>query len=104
MLGRRLHDPDGIEGPPGSVAGLGLLDLETAMRPDKRLTEAAGRHRPTGAPVHGYEMHIGVTAGAATPRAFLDLRTDDRRVGQGCVRKCKSGWSPIHKKKTKKNT
>ena len=28
MLGRRLDDPLGIEGPAGEVAGLGLLDLD----------------------------------------------------------------------------
>ena len=37
MLGRRLHDPDGVEGPAGSVDGLGLLDVETRLTADKRL-------------------------------------------------------------------
>src|SRR3546814_13075153 len=29
-------------------------------------------------------------------------RSDERRVGTGCVRKCRSRWSPSHKKKKKK--
>ena len=36
MLGRRIRDPEGIEGRPGEAEGLGLLDLETdspATRP-----------------------------------------------------------------------
>ena len=31
MLGRTIADPDGIEGPPGKVDGLGLLDVETTL-------------------------------------------------------------------------
>src|SRR3546814_15392789 len=27
-------------------------------------------------------------------------RSEERRVGKECVRTCKSGWSPIHEKKT----
>lgn len=37
MLGRVIADPDGIEGPPGEVAGLGLLDIETRFVADKVL-------------------------------------------------------------------
>jgi len=90
MLGRRLHDPDGIEGTPGSVDGLGLLDVETVMRPDKRLTEAAGRHRATGMAVHGYEMHIGLTEGPAAAAPFLDLggRADGAVSAEGRVAGC----------------
>jgi len=46
MMGRRLHDPDGIDGAPGSAEGLGLLDLETVMTPEKSLVAVAGTHRP----------------------------------------------------------
>ena len=31
MLGRRIADPDGIEGPPATVEGLGLLDVATTL-------------------------------------------------------------------------
>ena len=43
MLGRKVHDPDGIEGAPRSIDGLGYLDIETTMVPKKNLslTEAA---------------------------------------------------------------
>lgn len=33
MLGKRIADPDGIEGAQADVAGLGLLDVETVLRP-----------------------------------------------------------------------
>jgi len=42
MLGRSISDPDGIEGPPRTVPGLGLLDVETVMTGDKTLREVAG--------------------------------------------------------------
>ncbi len=49
MLGRAIRDPDGIEGPPGEVAGLGLLDVETRFGADKVLRLSDG----------GYEIHHG---------------------------------------------
>ncbi len=73
MLGRILHDPDGIDGPPGSLAGLGLLDLETVMMSDKTLRRVEGRHRASGEAVRGYEMHVGCTTGADAVRPFLEI-------------------------------
>ena len=71
MLGRRLADPDGIEGPPGSVDGLGLLDIETTMTGDKRLERVTGTLTLSGARFDGYEIHIGRTTGPATETPFL---------------------------------
>jgi adenosylcobyric acid synthase len=73
MLGTRLDDPDGTEGPPGAVEGLGLLDIETTLTGDKRLVEAAGREITTGEPVRGYEMHIGKTNGPGLARPMLEI-------------------------------
>jgi adenosylcobyric acid synthase len=63
MLGREISDPDGIEGKPGSVPGLGLLDLVTTMTPDKRVTETEAVHPASATKVKGYEIHLGVTSG-----------------------------------------
>ncbi|MCP4327844.1 MAG: cobyric acid synthase [Alphaproteobacteria bacterium] len=79
MLGRTIHDPEGIEGPAGSVAGLGLLDVETTLIGDKALVEVSGVHRPSGRTVTGYEMHLGRTQGPDTARPMLDL--DGRQEG-----------------------
>ena len=41
----RLPIPDGIEGPPGRVEGLGLLDVETTLSDEKRLEPVRGDNR-----------------------------------------------------------
>ncbi|HMN85337.1 MAG TPA: cobyric acid synthase [Bauldia sp.] len=73
MLGRAIADPDGIEGPAGTVAGLGLLDVATVLTPDKATVAVTGTHPASGEPVAGYEIHLGRTAGPDTARPFLDL-------------------------------
>lgn len=70
MLGRMVHDPEGIEGPAGSSPGLGLLDVQTTLSADKTLTRVSGTHVPTGKPVSGYEIHLGRTHGPDTSRPF----------------------------------
>jgi len=73
MLGRAVHDPDGIEGPAGGTApGLGLLDVETTLSAEKRLEPACGTTYD-GAPFSGYEMHMGVTEGPDCARPFARL-------------------------------
>ena len=79
MLGRRISDPDGIEGAPGTVEGLGMLDVETVMRPQKRLVLTDAHHIASGAPVSGYEIHLGQTTGPDRDRAWL--RVGDRPEG-----------------------
>jgi adenosylcobyric acid synthase len=71
MLGRRIADPDGIEGPAGVAAGLGLLDVETVLTGDKRLEPAEGE--AFGDPFRGYEMHMGATTGPDCARPFATL-------------------------------
>ena len=69
MLGRAIHDPEGVEGPHGSASGLGLLDVETTLANEKRLDKIEGTSSD-GAPFTGYEMHMGLTAGPDCARPF----------------------------------
>ena len=69
MLGRAIHDPQGIEGPAGTAEGLGLLDVETTLADDKRLEQVEGTSFDD-APLSGYEMHMGVTEGPDCARPF----------------------------------
>jgi adenosylcobyric acid synthase len=78
MLGRRIADPGGIEGPAGAVEGLGLLDVETVLTGEKTLDRVAGDCIVNGAPFEGYEMHVGRTGGPDCERPLL--RFADGRV------------------------
>jgi adenosylcobyric acid synthase len=78
MLGRSIADPDGIEGPPGSADGLGLIEVTTELSGDKSLVAVKGRTIADDVAVAGYEMHIGRTTGAGTQRPLL--RLDDGRM------------------------
>lgn len=82
MLGRKISDPDGIEGPPGGVDGLGVLDVETVLLGPKTLVEREAVDIATGIAVRGYEMHIGRTDGPDRARPMLRRadKTDDGAV------------------------
>ncbi len=73
MLGRSVADPEGLEGEPGETPGLGLLEVETVMAPDKRLTRVEALHAASGLKVSGYEIHIGRTQGPDRARPFAYL-------------------------------
>ena len=77
MLGCAVHDPQGIEGTPGSSEGLGWLDIETTLEPRKQLHRVEGRLAFADASVQGYEIHCGVSRGAAMAKVFA--RLDDGR-------------------------
>ncbi|MEP2534165.1 cobyric acid synthase [Shimia sp.] len=87
MLGRVIRDPEGIEGPAGDTEGLGFLDVETVMSPDKRLTEASAVHVATNQSFQGYEIHIGRTEGAdrARPFATVESRAEGATSADGRI-------------------
>lgn len=81
ILGDTISDPDGLEGSPGTVEGLGLLSVATEMSAAKTVRQVQGvcvrsQHR-----VHGYEIHIGTTRGSATSQPMVELNG----VGDGAV-------------------
>ncbi len=89
MLGRSVADPEGIEGPPETIPGLGLLDVATVLGGLKTLARIAGRSLADGAPFDGYEIHVGRTEGRAPPLlGFDDGRQDGAVSPDGRVRGC----------------
>ena len=83
MMGERIDDPHGVEGTPGSSAGLGLLAMHTELTQEKRLLQVSGHCNfdnfgnfgnpgQDDASVRGYEIHMGISHGAALERpAFV---------------------------------
>ncbi len=90
MLGSSIADPQGLEGPPATVAGLGYFELATELTGEKTLAERQGSHVPTGTPVRGYEMHMGRSEGPAALRAMLRLgeRSDGAVSPDGRIQGC----------------
>ncbi len=68
MLGNWVHDPKGLEGPAGSAPGLGLLDFETTLEPEKQLRRVTAELAFERAEVEGYEIHMGTSSGPAFAR------------------------------------
>jgi adenosylcobyric acid synthase len=89
MLGKLLHDPLGLEGAPGSQAGLGLLDCETSLEPEKQLRNVTGHLQLPDEPAFtGYEIHMGTTRGAALDKpvaTFADGRNDGAQSADGQI-------------------
>jgi adenosylcobyric acid synthase len=72
MLGKMIHDPDGLEGATGSAAGLGLLDVETTLKPAKTLERTNAKHLDSGEAISAYEIHLGETRGPDCERPFAE--------------------------------
>ncbi|MER9854351.1 MULTISPECIES: cobyric acid synthase [unclassified Mesorhizobium] len=81
MLGRMVRDPDGIEGSVTEAEGLGLLDVETVMEPEKTVRNVSARSVPFDLPLEGYEIHLGRTTGPDTLRPWAVINgVDDGAV------------------------
>lgn len=78
LLGRRIADPLGVEGPPGAEDGLGLLDMETTMAARKttsqvRARAAAGLPFATPGELRGYEIHMGQSRPLGVDRPAFEI-------------------------------
>jgi adenosylcobyric acid synthase len=87
MLGEWVDDPEGLEGKSGKIAGLGLLPLTTRMVKGKQLRNVSGVVAATGATVTGYEIHNGVSEGAAlrSPLFTIDNRPEGAMSDDGQI-------------------
>jgi adenosylcobyric acid synthase len=79
MLGAKIKDPHRIESEKVEGDGLGLLQVETEFGPEKRTTQLRGRAAPSflsseeGAPITGYEIHMGRVSRAPGCRAAFSI-------------------------------
>ena len=91
MLGSVIADPEGVEGPAQSVAGLGFLPIETRLSADKRLTAATGTSIADSVGFSGYEIHSGrsiVAPGTAPLLRLADGAVDGAVIGSGRIAGC----------------
>ncbi len=73
LLGQQIHDPQGLEGEPGSSDGLGLFDLQTTLTAKKQLRNVSGHLAFDDASISGYEIHAGMTTGSALQQPAMHL-------------------------------
>jgi adenosylcobyric acid synthase len=73
MLGKQIHDPQGLEGRVGSTQGLGLLDMETTLQQHKILRQVSGSFWEYDSQVQGYEIHMGISSGPALDKPMFRL-------------------------------
>ncbi len=86
MLGRKIHDPDGIEGRAGSSDGLGWLNIETTLYPDKCLSQRQGLLWLNQTVAAGYEIHAGLSTGPDAENAVIHYQngqTEGARSADG---------------------
>jgi len=85
MMGKAVHDPTGLEGQPGSSAGLGLLSIETVLKAPKTTTLTTfSWNGNMGA---GYEIHMGQTTRAGGSPLFKITERNHKpcRDEEGCI-------------------
>ena len=73
MLGNIIHDPEGVESSLKRVNGLALCDFETTLSTQKVLSKlsATMQLNDLQTPCSGYEIHAGISKGAALNKPFL---------------------------------
>ncbi len=73
MLGNTIADPHGIESTPGTTTGLGYLDIDTTLEPEKQLHRVTGNLLLGNASVGGYEIRCGISSGPALEKPLCNL-------------------------------
>jgi adenosylcobyric acid synthase len=79
ILGRSILDE--VESGAGRVQGLGLLDVSTNFASEKVVRQRRGS--AMGEPLHGYEIHHGITLAGAAAAFWIDLDDAHGRGGEG---------------------
>lgn len=87
LLGQAIHDPQGIDGAPGSAEALGLLDIETRMQAEKQTRKVNGHCPRSHCALSGYEIHVGTSSGPDTqsPMTVLAGHADGAVSSNGQV-------------------
>lgn len=88
ILGLEIQDPLGVEGPPRTEPGLGLLPVVTTMAGAKTTTQVQARRPGGGGPViEAYEIHMGETRPQGGGEAALTIISRN-----GAPAQVEDGW------------
>lgn len=78
MMGREIHDPQGLEGAPCSVPGLGILPVTTTLTAFKTTQQRSFSFMSEKSTCAGYEIHMGETTSSdPSPLCRFDDGTPD---------------------------
>ncbi len=85
MMGRTIHDPNGLDGHTGTTEGLLLIPIETTLKAPKTTTLTDFSWH--GIPGRGYEIHMGHTKRSDGVPLFNVLKRNGRKTGgdDGCI-------------------
>jgi len=90
MLGKLIHDPDGLESKAGSSNAMALFDMSTTLAPDKQLRNVRGTlalDDLVDVFITGYEIHAGITTYHSTykPVVCLSHGSDGAMSADGMI-------------------
>jgi adenosylcobyric acid synthase len=93
MLGCVVRDPLRVESPRDAIEGLGLLPVETVFEREKATEQVTARIAAEcgflqgigGESIHGYEIHMGRTDGAAPMLRVIRRGENAADAGDGAV-------------------
>jgi adenosylcobyric acid synthase len=98
IMGREVLDPLGVEGPPRSEAGLGLLPVVTTMAGVKATTQVRAQvlqGRTAGLLIEAYEIHMGETRGQGEGQPAFEISSRNSRqvkVSDGWISPDRRVW------------
>jgi len=103
MLGKKLMDPDLVEGRIRQIIGLGLLDIETTFSKEKRTYQVSGRVYSDldlfkvlkNELITGYEIHMGDTKLANNDQALFKIEARSKAqvdLLDGCYNQALRVW------------
>jgi adenosylcobyric acid synthase len=85
MLGQFIADPDSIESSIGEIRGLDYLAMTTMLKPEKILRQQNGFLWDKSTPVSGYEIHCGISQGAALNTPAFYLQQGESLIPEGAM-------------------
>jgi adenosylcobyric acid synthase len=85
MMGDAIADPHAIESAMGEIKGLGYLAMNTILKPEKILRHQKGFLWDKSTPVAGYEIHCGISQGAALNKPAFYFEHESVLVPDGAI-------------------